>query len=459
MNDSDTIAAISTSLGNGGIHIIRISGSDSFDIIKKVFRKGKLCREFDADLYDSHTIHYGYIYHENKCIDEVMVSIFKAPDSYTREDTAEINCHGGSYVAKRILKIVTDSGARLSAPGEFTKRSFINGRIDLSQAEAVMDIIRSQNEYSLMASVNHLKGDIKEKITNIRDAILYHIAYIEAALDDPEHYQLGNYVTDIKDKINDTINELTLLNKSYDNGRIINEGITTAIIGKPNVGKSSFLNFIMKDDRAIVTDIPGTTRDIIEYSININNITLNLIDTAGIHDTDDHIEKIGIEKTLDVIKKAQLIICMFDISREFDKEDEYILSLINDCNSIILLNKSDSDKRMDTENIKTHQRCIEFSTVSGEGYDEFANMLEDMFLKGNINIENETYITNIRHTESIDNSIKSLKLVVENIESGMPEDLISIDMLDAYNYLGEITGDTMSDDLIDKIFCEFCMGK
>lgn len=460
MNDSDTIAAISTALGNGGIHIIRISGSDSFEILKRIFKKGKSCSAFDADCYDSHTIHYGYIYDGDMCIDEVMVSLFKAPNSYTKENVAEINCHGGSYVAKLMLKLVVNNGARLAMPGEFTKRSFLNGRIDLSQAESVMDIIKSQNEYSLMASVNHLKGDIKEKISKIREIILYEMAFIEAALDDPEHYSLDDYTGGLREKINNILKELESLLKSYDNGRIINEGISTAIIGKPNVGKSSFLNFIMKDERAIVTDIPGTTRDIIEYSININNIVLNLMDTAGIHDTEDYIEQIGIEKTLEIIKKAQLIICMFDMSRDFDSEDEHILSLIRDSKSIVLLNKSDADTKIDTKMIKESvPECIEFSTVTGEGYNEFVSAVEKMFFKGNIDIENETYITNIRHMEAIDNSIKSLELVNDNIESGMPEDLITIDMLDAYNFLGEITGDTVSDDLIDKIFSEFCMGK
>lgn len=460
MNDSDTIAAISTALGNAGIHIIRISGPDSFDIIKKIFKKGKSCNAFDAALYDSHTIHYGYIYDGDSCIDEVMVSLFKAPNSYTKEDVAEINCHGGSYVAKLMLKIIINNGARLAMPGEFTKRSFLNGRIDLSQAESVMDIIKSQNEYALMASVNHLKGDIKEKISGIRETVLYELAFIEAALDDPEHYSLDNYTDELKDKIKNVIKELEALLKSYNNGRIINEGISTAIIGKPNVGKSSFLNFIMKDDRAIVTDIPGTTRDIIEYSININNITLNLMDTAGIHDTKDYIEQIGIEKTLDIVKKAQLIICMFDMSRDFDSEDEYILSLIKDCKSIVLLNKSDAETKLDKKKIKESvQKCIEFSTVTGEGYNELVDTIEKLFFSGNIDVENETYITNIRHMEAISSAIKSLLLVNDNIESGMPEDLITIDMLDAYNFLGEITGDTVSDSLIDKIFSEFCMGK
>lgn len=460
MHNTETITALCTSFGNAGIHIIRISGDKAFYVIGKIFKKGKSQKTFDVNKYDSHTIHYGYIFDGNKCIDEVMVSIYKAPNSYTKEDVIEINCHGGSFVARNIIMLITKFDVRMAEPGEFSKRAFLNGRIDLSQAEAIMDVIKSQNDYALKSSVGHLRGDIKTSIENIRENILNEMAFIEASLDDPEHYELKDYGNILYEKIMPEIGKLEKLSKSYKEGRIISEGINTVIIGKPNVGKSSFLNYLLNENKAIVTDIPGTTRDIIEYSINIGNMCVNLIDTAGIHKTEDYIEKIGIEKTLESINKAQLIICIFDMSREFDEEDEYVLSQIKGRNSIVLLNKSDKKRNIDLNRLKDNNiDYIAFSTKTGEGFDLFTDKLENMFYSDIIDVENEIFITNVRQAEAINNAVQSLKLVIDNILNKMPEDLLIIDMMDAYNSLGEITGDTVGEQLIDKIFAEFCMGK
>ncbi len=459
MRENETIAAISTALGSGGIHIIRISGPETFHIIDKVFKKGKGLKDFCAKKQMSHTIHYGYIVDNGICLDEVMVSLFVSPNSYTTEDVAEINCHGGSFVAKSILELLIRNGARIAAPGEFTKRAFLNGRIDLTQAESIMDIIQSENDYALKASMNHLRGDIKKNIESYREIILHDTAYIEAALDDPEHYSLDGYAEKLADTITELINSLTKLAESYDNGKIIKEGIDTAIVGKPNVGKSSFLNYIMKEDKAIVTDIPGTTRDIIEQRVSLDGIVLNLMDTAGIHKTEDYVESIGVEKSLKAIEGAELIICMLDASRDFDKEDEYVLSLIKGKNAIILINKYDIAKYTFEDKIDGNNTAICYSTITGQGYKQLSQTVKKMFFDNVIDVQNETYITNIRHKEAINNAVTSLKLTLENVNAGMPEDLFTIDLMDAYNYLGEITGDTISDSLIDKIFSEFCMGK
>lgn len=461
MFDSDTVAAISTSLGNSGIHIIRISGSSSFDVINRIFKCGKSFNDFDADRVDSHTIHYGYIFDNDSCIDEVLVSVFKAPNSFTSEDTVEINCHGGSYVVKRILDIVINNGARLAMPGEFSKRAFLNGRIDLTQAEAVMNIINSRNENALKASVRQIKGDIKDYIIMLRDKLLGIIASIEAALDDPEHYILDeefysttystiNYVND---------NVISLYNRSKD-GVIVNEGVKTVIVGKPNVGKSSIMNYLLNDDKAIVTDIPGTTRDIIEYSVNLSNVTLNLVDTAGIHNTDDVIENIGIDRTRSYINDADLILCVFDISSSSSHEDHDIYNLIKDKKHICIFNKCDLTKCNDTfyEEIKD-DNCVDFSVKKDIGYDKLISLISELFYNNILDIDNELYITNVRHMNLLSNVVDSLANVKNGLNDRISEDFLTIDLLDAYNYLGDIIGETTSDDVVDKIFSDFCMGK
>ena len=461
MFETDTIAAISTALGNSGIHIIRISGDEAFDIIEKVFKKGKSRKDFNADQTDSHTIHYGFICYEGEYIDEVMVSIYKAPNSYTKEDVAEINCHGGSYVVKKILKILVKSGCRLATPGEFSKRAFLNGRIDLSQAEAVMELIQAQNETSLKSSFSQINGRLSGIITGIRDRLIHETAFIEAALDDPEHFSLDNYAVDtLLNVIRECKEDVDKLVGTFENGKIIKEGIDTTIVGSPNAGKSSLLNNLLNDDKAIVTDIPGTTRDIIEHSVNIGRITLNLIDTAGIHDTEDVIEKIGIEKTYSSIERAQLILLVIDSAKGISEEDLNIYGSIKEKPHIVVLNKSDISED-DSYDVRPFEgsRIVIYSTKTGEGYEELINMISDMFYNNDIDVENEMYITNVRHFELLSKASLALENVIEEIDGCVSEDILTIDIMDAYTYLGEIIGETVADDLVDKIFSEFCMGK
>jgi len=460
MSDKDTIAAISTSLGNSGIHIIRISGDDAFSIIEKIFKKGKSKNSILIDDIESHTIHYGFIEYNGECIDEVMVSVFKAPNSYTRDNLIEINCHGSSFIAKKILEIIINLGGRLAEPGEFSKRAFLNGRIDLSQAEAVMELIQSKNEYSVKSSLSHMNGDLSDKIKSIRDILLHDVAYIEAALDDPEHYDLTGYNEELEVNLKKCIDIIDKLIVSFSYGRVISEGINTVIIGKPNAGKSSLMNNLLNEDKAIVTDIPGTTRDIIEYSVNLGNITLNLIDTAGIHDTEDIIEKIGIEKTFNSINDAQLILYVIDSSDEFTDEDKELYNKILETSHIVIFNKNDKEisDSLDKDYFK-NSITIDYSTIDKSGYEKLIDEIHNLFLKNDIDMENELYITNIRHLELLKKSKESLESVIYNIDCDLSEDMLTIDIMDSYEFLGSIIGETVDDDLFDKIFSEFCMGK
>ena len=462
LQEHDTIAAIATSMGNSGIHIIRISGLDSFDVISRVFKKGKKCIDFHPEKYDSHTIHYGFIYDGDMCIDEVLVSVFKSPNSFTSENTVEVNCHGGSYVVQRILELIINNGARLAMPGEFSKRAFLNGRIDLTQAEAVMNIINSKNEISLNASIKQIKGDVKNVISSIRNVILTHIANIEATLDDPEHYSFDDdFLNILGTDVNKIIEDINVICNNSKNGIIVSEGIKTVIVGKPNVGKSSLMNYILKDDKAIVTNIPGTTRDVIEYSVNLANVTLNLVDTAGIHDTSDMIEQLGIDRTKEYIENADLILCVFDMSDFSSEDDVKIYNSIADKNHLCIFNKCDLEKCDDSFylDIINNDNSIMFSAKEKIGYDELVNQINNMFYNNVLDIENEIFITNVRHMELLNNAIHSLSCVIENIDAFATEDILTIDLLDAYNYLGEIIGETIDDDVVDKIFSDFCMGK
>ena len=460
MFDNDTITAIATAFGNAGIHIIRISGPLSFSIINNIFCLGKRKKQFDCSIVSSHTIHYGYIVDEGNVLDEVMVSIMKAPLTYTKEDVVEINCHGSSVIVKQIISCLLEKGARLAKPGEFTKRAFLNGRIDMSQAEAVMDLIQSQNEYSKKSSLNQVNGMLKNTINDIRSKILHDIAYIEAALDDPEHYEICQYT---KTLIDNTKKEQQLIDRligSYNQGKILKEGINTVIVGKPNARKSSLMNHLLMENRAIVTDIPGTTRDIIEQSVQVGTLTLNLIDTAGIHDTDDVIEKIGIEKTIQSIENAQLVLFLIDNSTNITEEDLLIYNSIKHLPHIILLNKCDINSQIDDKvNTFKGETVILYSTKDNIGKDLLNNALEEMFHTNQIDIENEIYITNTRHNELLVKAANSSKQVRKELEVNQSEDLITIDLLDAYESLGEIIGETLDEDVIDKIFKEFCMGK
>ena len=455
----DTIAAISTGMTSSGIGIVRMSGNDAFDIIDKIYKGKELLSKAQ-----SHTIHYGYIVDEDETIDEVLVMLMRAPRTFTGEDTVEINCHGGTYVVKRVLETVIKYGARPAEPGEFTKRSFLNGKMDLSQAEAVIDVINSQSEYALQSSISQLKGSVKKRIDDIRSKIVYHTAFIETALDDPEHIDIDGYGEKLKVVVLDIIKELKELIDSSDSGRIMKEGIETVIVGKPNAGKSSLLNVLAGKERAIVTDIEGTTRDVLEEQIRLKDLTLNMIDTAGIRKTDDIIEKIGVDKAKEYLGHSDLVIYVVDASRELDSNDKEIIDLIKGRNTIILLNKSDLNTVITKEtllnaDIDENVPMIDISAKEEHGIEEFEKELEKMFLNGDVSFNDEVFITNVRHKTALTDALSSMKKVLQSIEDDMPEDFFSIDLMDAYETLGSITGQTIGEDLVNEIFSKFCMGK
>ena len=453
----DTIAAISTGMTNSGIGIVRISGEEAFDIADRIYKGRNKITESE-----SHTIHYGHIIDGEETIDEVLVMVMRAPRTFTGEDTVEINCHGGTFVLKRVLETVLKNGARAAEPGEFTKRAFLNGKMDLSQAEAVIDVINSENEYALQSSISQLKGNIKNKINDIRKKIIYHTAFIESALDDPEHISVDGYGETLKSEAEKIIDELEILIRSADNGRVMKEGINTVIVGKPNAGKSSLLNVLSGHERAIVTDIEGTTRDILEEQINLGGLSLNVIDTAGIRTTDDVIEKIGVDRAWEYAMNADLIIYVVDASKELDENDDKILDLIRNKNTIILLNKSDLDTVVTAGMMKERAGNIPVISVSAkeeQGIRELEEMVKEMFLKGEISFNDQIYITNVRQKNALSDALESMKKVIQSIDDGMPEDFYSIDLMDAYESLGSITGESVGEDLVNEIFSKFCMGK
>lgn len=460
---SETIAAISTAMNNSGIGIIRVSGDDAFDIVDKIFVPSKGNKKISD--YKSHTIHYGNIVNNGKVIDEVLVMVMKAPATYTREDVVEINCHGGNIVMQKILETVLENGARCAEPGEFTKRAFLNGRIDLSQAEAVIDLINAKNNMAADISLGQLKGNMSGKIKSIREKIIYHIAYIESALDDPEHYDMQNYGEELRVVIEELIQELNEVIDTADNGRIMTEGIKTVIIGKPNVGKSSLMNTLLGEERAIVTDIEGTTRDSLEESVRLNDINLNIIDTAGIRDTEDVVEKIGVDRAKKHADEADLIIFIIDSSRKIDEEDINIFNFIKDKKALIILNKIDLECVTDESDIRKHmdedsmKEIIKISAKNNEGILDLTDAVKKMFFDGDISYNDQIFITNERHKQAVINSKNSLKCVLESIDNCMPEDFFTIDMMNAYEYLGEILGEQLGEDLVNEIFSKFCMGK
>lgn len=457
--NSDTIVAISTAVSHGGISIIRMSGKDSFSIIDKIYKAKKQKKKLSEA--NSHTIHYGYIQENNIIIDEVLVSIMRAPNTYTKEDIIEINCHGGILVTKKILELVVNCGARPAEPGEFTKRAFLNGRIDLSQAEAVMDVINAKNEYALRSSINQLRGSVKVKIEDIRRDIIHKIAFIEAALDDPEHIQLDGFKQELKERVEHILFELKNILKSSEDGKFLTEGIKTVIVGKPNAGKSSLLNVLIGEERAIVTDIEGTTRDTLEETIQLGGISLNIVDTAGIRNTTDLVEQIGVDRAKKNIEVADLIIFVIDASKELDQNDDIIMDLVKYKNTIIILNKTDLNMVL-TKNIlqeKFQKEVVEVSAKKEIGFDQLEKLIQKMFFQGKIHYNDELYITNIRHKTLMKEAIQSLEQVLISIENQMPEDFYSIDLMNAYSVLGSIIGESVGEDLVDTIFSEFCMGK
>ena len=459
MKITDTIAAISSAAGNSGIGIIRVSGDEAIEVVDKIFRPTNKNKKL-ANV-ESHTVHYGHIMDGDKTLDQVLVIVMKNPHSYTGEDTVEIDCHGGMLILKKVLDLVLKNGARTAEPGEFTKRAFLNGRIDLSQAEAVMDLINSKNDFALNSSIEQLKGGVSDAIKDIRKDIIYHIAFIESALDDPEHISLDGYEEEITEMLNENINKISKLVNSFDNGRIMKEGIKTVILGKPNAGKSSLLNLMLGEDRAIVTDIEGTTRDTLEENINFNGLSLKIIDTAGIRDTEDLVERIGVNKAKEIAKEGDLIIYVVDGSRELDDNDREIIKLINDKQAIILVNKSDMDTVINIDELKkdSNRDVILFSAKNGEGMDQLEEEIRNMFYSGKVTYNDQVYITNARHKEALENALESLKQVKNSVDAGMPEDFYSIDLMDAYTDLGLIIGESVEDDLVNEIFSKFCMGK
>jgi len=472
---TETIAAIATALSDSGIGIIRISGEEAISVADSIFRTKRGNKKLSK--VTSHTIHYGYIVDkncteenwQNYIIDEVMVAVMKAPNSYTTEDTVEINCHGGVLVMQKILENVIEAGARIAEPGEFTKRAFLNGRIDLSKAEAVIDVIHSQNEFAYASSMNQLKGNLSEEIKNLREQIIYEIAFIESALDDPEHISLEGYPERLNEKIEKLSEKIGKMIATADNGKLMKEGIATVIVGKPNAGKSSLLNLMVGEERAIVTDIAGTTRDVLQESIKLHGIGLNIIDTAGIHDTEDVVVKIGVEKAKKYAVDADLIIYVVDSSVELDESDREIILLLENKKAIILLNKTDlsavvtEDKlsAFISEVLPNHQDVvmIRTSTKENTGMDIFENTIKDMFFGGKLKNNNEIIITNMRHKEALQDAYRSLMMVKKSIEDDMPEDFYSIDLMSAYASLGMIIGEEVGEDLVNEIFSKFCMGK
>ena len=446
-----TIAAISTAMSASGIGIIRISGENAMDVISRIYRsKGgkKKIKEVPT-----HTIHYGYIYDGEELIDEVLVMIMHAPRTFTGEDTVEIDCHGGVYAMQRVLDTVLKNGAEIAEPGEFTKRAFLNGRMDLSQAEAVMDVIQAKNEYALRSSMDQLRGSVQKAIRDIREKLIYHIAYIESALDDPEHISLDGYPQELLEVVDNEQKEVKRLLKTSSDGKMIQEGIQTVILGKPNAGKSSLLNLLI--------DIAGTTRDILEEYITLHGISLKIIDTAGIRETKDIVEKIGVDRAREMAQKADLILYVVDSSVPLDENDEEIMEMLTGKKAIILYNKTDLQPEIQPEILKekTGHPVIPISAKEEKGITELEEQIKEMFFGGEISFNDEVYITNARHKAALEEADRSLDLVRNSIEMGMPEDFFSIDLMNAYENLGKILGESVGEDLVNEIFSKFCMGK
>lgn len=456
---NDTIAAISTAVSASGIGIIRVSGAQAMEIADRVYRS----KIKDKKLTDvpTHTIHYGHICDGEEIIDEVLVMVMRGPRTFTGEDTVEIDCHGGIYAMKKVLDTVLKQGARIADPGEFTKRAFFNGRLDLSQAEAVMDVIQSKNRYALKNSIQQLKGSVKSKIEKIRKKIIRELARIESALDDPEHMSLEGYGEQLRDVVEEQRQEIRRLLSTVERGKIIQEGVQTAILGKPNVGKSSLLNMLVGEDRAIVTEIAGTTRDVLEEYIHFGGASLKIVDTAGIRDTADRVESIGVDKALEQAKQADLILYVVDSSVSLDENDHRIIEMIQDKNVIVLLNKSDLPTVVDTDRLTelTGKAVIPISAREGTGFEELESCVASMFFQGKVDLPEDVYITSLRHKDLLEGALESLDQVIASIDADMPEDFYSIDLMHAYASLGYILGEAVDEDVINEVFENFCMGK
>lgn len=457
----DAIAAISTAPGNGGIGIIRISGKDTYEVLKKIF---KMKNNEDIDKIPGYTMKYGHIVESDtgEVIDEVLVSFFKEPCSFTRENMCEINSHGGIIVEKRILEECLKNGAELAEPGEFTKRAFLNGRIDLSQAESIIELINAKTEKEAKASINQLEGRLSEKINSIKMYLLDIMADVEASIDYPE-YDIEEMTSNKADTLlNKAKNELVALENTFKSGKILKDGVNTAIIGRPNAGKSSLLNCMLKEERAIVSEIEGTTRDTIEEFVNIRGIPLKIIDTAGIRKTDDIVEEIGVKKALKVADDAELVIAIFDNSKDLVDEDFEILNLIKDKNAIIIFNKVDLNDahNENIEEIKSlNKDIIKISTRNQDGIDKLYDKIEDMFKLNEIDLSNDVIITEIRHKNQIRQAVENIDKAIETVKLDMPIDVVAVYIKETLECLGHITGENISEDIINEIFSKFCLGK
>lgn len=455
----DTIAAIATAMSSAGIGIIRISGKEAFSIAEKVFRPQNKEKRLSREA--GYTMHYGTLWDEERMLDEVLVLLMRGPHSYTAEDTVEISCHGGILIMRRILEAVLKKGARLAEPGEFTKRAFLHGRIDLSQAEAVMDLIEAENEMAQRSALSQLQGSLQKKIRELRKAVLHEIAFIEAALDDPEHMSLEGYPQSLEGMIQDWLKEIKKMLLSHENGRMLKEGIKTVIVGKPNAGKSSLLNVLLGEERAIVTEVAGTTRDVLEEHMQLGDIHLNILDTAGIRSTEDQVEKIGVSRAVEHMRDADLVLYVIDSSVPLTKEDEMIMNLLEGKKAVVLLNKSDltnvvTKKEMED---RLQQPVLSISAREEQGMEDLEMLIRDLFFQGEISFHNEILITNLRQKRLLEDAKESLCLVLESISHGMPEDFYSIDLMNAYSFLGKILGEEVEEDLVEEIFGRFCIGK
>ncbi|MBS6927243.1 MAG: tRNA uridine-5-carboxymethylaminomethyl(34) synthesis GTPase MnmE [Finegoldia magna] len=450
----DCIAAISSATGEAGIGIVRMTGEGCADVLDSVFKRANE----NADLINR-KMTYGHIVDDNEIVDEVLVCYMKAPHTYTREDVVEIYTHGGVVAVRKVLEVLLSNGARLAEAGEFTKRAFLNGRIDLSQAEAIIDMIKAKTDKAYSVSMKQLEGSVNRNIKQLRDKLLDMLSHVEYSINFTEDMQDELDNAPVLNEGKEVLDKLKKLSESANRGRIIRDGINTTIIGKPNVGKSSLLNALLKENRAIVTDIPGTTRDVIEEYIDLDGISLKINDTAGIRDTEDIVEKIGVEKSVSFISDSDLIIAIFDSSREFDDEDRKILDLIRDKKSIVLLNKIDLDGEFDVDENLEGIEVIHTSIKNNEGIEDLENKIIEMFNDGYIEANNDNIITNIRHRDIINKAIKSLESSLHDMEAGVPIDCFEVDLRNAWEILGEITGETVDDDVLNKIFSDFCIGK
>lgn len=454
-----TIAAVSTAMAPSGIGIVRLSGPEAVGIADRIYRSTKDGKRLSEQ--KTHTIHYGYIVDGEAEVDEVLVMLMRGPHTYTGEDTVEVNCHGGALSVQKVLETAIKYGARPAEPGEFTKRAFLNGRIDLTQAEAVMDVISAKNEYALKSSLGQLKGSVLGKIKDIRAAIIYEIAFIESALDDPEHISIDGYGKKLDGVVDEQLGKIKKLLEKSDQGKMMQEGIKTVIVGKPNVGKSSLLNLLVGEEKAIVTDIAGTTRDVLEEMINLQGISLRMLDTAGIREASDKVEQIGVDRAKEHAKDADLVLYVVDASVAMDQNDEEIMELIRGKKAIVLLNKSDLTNVITVEEIKekVDAPVLLISAREQSGVDRLEDTIKGLFFSGELSFNDEVYITNIRHKAALRAACESLQQVQESIRLNMPEDFFSIDLMSAYEALGEIIGESVGEDLVNEIFSKFCMGK